>query len=888
MHMRPFLCICLIVVVSFSAWTAAQQAAVTPTTSSASNLVPNLINYSGVLTDLNSKPLTGIQGVTFLLYSSQESVSPLWMETQNVIASKSGQYTVTLGSTTAQGLPADLFANGEPRWLGVQVVGQAEQPRVLLVSVPYSMKAGDAQTLGGLPASAFMLANQTNGTTATTSSTKESAAAAKSSAPPTNPAVTGKGTVDYIPMWDTTSDIIDSVIFQKSSDIGIGTITPAATLDVNGKGDVRDTLTLFPKGTDNTLAINGTAFAISSAGKMTFISGQTFPGTGTITGITTAAGSGLSGGGTTGTLTLKIPSAGVTNAMLADSKITLNANSAGGLTTPGAMTLGSTYTIGLKPCSANQVLEYSGSVWNCAVAGTGTVTSVGSGAGLTGGPITGSGSLSIATGGVTNPMLQHDSVTVSAGTDLTGGGTATLGGSAITLNLNTSAVPTLAASNTFTSNQTISGPSSAVSLDVNSSGGIGDPQVELVQNNTGDGARLRLATSGSTNYWDVYGYVGTSGSGPQLNFWNGAAALNVLQLFPTSVQANAQFYANNTAGLGDGDGVDAYGTLYGVYASSSGSDGVVGYGAYDGAYFNGPSGGTYSENDTDSDFATAAYGFEFGGTQENIGVYGFAESASGAGVYGQDVEASVTGSGVGVPEAGVWGDSGEQSAWAVLGTADDGTAFQGYNNSSTYTTLYLYNYGTGGTGAVVQAAGSGGMCTADVTGSFGCTGSIAAVAPVNGGSTKVALSAIHSPENWFEDAGSGQLSNGAAVVNIESVFGETVNTGVEYHVFLTPNGDCKGLYVAQKSATSFVVKELGGGTSSIAFDYRIMAKRIGFENVRLADKTQLMTPKTRATKSIAKAIPSAREIQKQAQEHAQRRTAPAVASPAVVSAGKKK
>ncbi len=81
-----------------------------------------------------------------------------------------------------------------------------------------------------------------------------------------------------------------------------------------------------------------------------------FAGGGTLTGITTASGSGLAGGGTSGTLNLSL-----TNA-----------------------------------CSANQVLQYNGSSWVCAAVGTGTVTSVGSGAGLTGGPITGSGTLSIA------------------------------------------------------------------------------------------------------------------------------------------------------------------------------------------------------------------------------------------------------------------------------------------------------------------------------------------------------------------------------------------------------------------------------------------------------------------------------------------------------------
>jgi TGF-beta propeptide len=99
-----------------------------------------------------------------------------------------------------------------------------------------------------------------------------------------------------------------------------------------------------------------TGLSLASNGQITFATGQAFPGVGTITGITTAAGSGLTGGGTSGTLNLAM-----TNA-----------------------------------CAANQVLQWNGSSWICAAVGTGTVTSVGSGTGLTGGPITGSGTLSIA------------------------------------------------------------------------------------------------------------------------------------------------------------------------------------------------------------------------------------------------------------------------------------------------------------------------------------------------------------------------------------------------------------------------------------------------------------------------------------------------------------
>jgi hypothetical protein len=44
-------------------------------------------------------------------------------------------------------------------------------------------------------------------------------------------------------------------------------------------------------------------------------------------------------------------------------------------------------------------------------------------------------------------------------------------------------------------------------------------------------------------------------------------------------------------------------------------------------------------------------------------------------------------------------------------------------------------------------------------------------------------------------------------------------------VFLTPEGDCRGLYVRRKSATSFQVREHMGGTSNIAFSYRIVGRR---------------------------------------------------------------
>ena len=106
----------------------------------------------------------------------------------------------------------------------------------------------------------------------------------------------------------------------------------------------------------------------------------------------------------------------------------------------------------------------------------------------------------------------------------------------------------------------------------------------------------------------------------------------------------------------------------------------------------------------------------------------------------------------------------------------------------------------------------------------------------------VTLYAVEASENWFEDFGSAKLKDGAAVVAIDPLYAETVNTEIDYHVFLTPRGECKGLYVTNQKGSSFEVRELNGGKSDIPFSYRIVAKRKGYEDLRLAKvKAETMT-----------------------------------------------
>jgi hypothetical protein len=396
---------------------------------------------------------------------------------------------------------------------------------------------------------------------------------------PVLPPITGSGTTNHITKWLSASSVGNSGIFETAAgNVGIGTITPAAKLDVNGTEDVRDTLTLFPKGVHPTLSVHGTAFAVSSTGKVTFVAGQTFPGTGTVTSIT-------------------------------------------------------------------------------------------AGAGLSGGTITTSGTIAIKTGGVTNAMLQNSSLSVNPGTGLSGGGAVSLGGS-------------------------------------------------TTLNNTG----VLSVTTGA-------GITNTGGQNPSLGIDTSVVPELALGNFFTAPQFVSGF-------------VDAF----------------VGD-------------------------ATALYAFNTSTVSTNPTLY----------VENDDVT-----------------DAGD-------------LAFD------------------------VKGPNFGGECSIDVTGNLFCTGVIGAI--VNGqGKKKVGLYTMQSSEDWVEDFGSGALTGGIATIQLEPRFAKTISSQTNYHVFLTPAGDCDGLYIANRTATSFEVRELRSGSSSVQFDYRIVAHRKGFESSRLPDVSRkVMTKPARPT-----------------------------------------
>lgn len=124
--------------------------------------VPRLVKFTGTLRDASGQALTGPHPVVFALYAERADTRPLWSETQIITADAGGRYTVTLGASLKGGIPIAMFANGEARWLETRraATDDAAAQRLMLVSVPFALKAEDADRLGGRSAHEFVLTSE--------------------------------------------------------------------------------------------------------------------------------------------------------------------------------------------------------------------------------------------------------------------------------------------------------------------------------------------------------------------------------------------------------------------------------------------------------------------------------------------------------------------------------------------------------------------------------------------------------------------------------------------------------------------------------------------------------------------------------------------------------
>ena len=778
-------------------------------------VVPQQVRYAGKLATRSSESVEAV----FRIYAAAEGGEPLWTETQQVSVAADGSYSVLLGASTAAGLPQAVFAGGTARWLGVSVERGEEQERVQLSSVPYAMKSADAESLAGHQAADFVTQAQLDGLSQQMAEKVSKVEQAVSAAPAFQPELstpTGAGTANTVPLWTGAATLGNSNITQSGSYIGINYATPTEPLEVGGAMTVHGTLR-FPPGVPATPthSSQSQSFQFSASA---WNSATAAPVSSTYTLLASPTDNNTPTPGSIFYFTYQPGNSTSTNLFTLNGNGLLSLpNAAGGISSYGNISLSplnwATSTassnsplleIGASAFSSkNNIAEAQTFAWQAQAGGNDTTALTGSLALLFGE----NGQTPAATG---LSFARNGQITFAPGQQFpvtgTGGGTIT--------------------GITTSSPLTGSGTTGSVPLGLNE-GQLTTDIIPLIED--------------SLNY--VYAELGSA------NDFAG------------------EIIAHQSIGVGYG-AILGYGTTgsYGIYGQSDSGIAIQAISAT-GSGVEGQTEGASTVGTTLAAQATSGVHGDVGiaaGLQFGAGILGTADD-NYAGFFENGSS--------GTPTINVIAD-GDTNAALIQNNSKDAPALDVNNpggsyaaeltsNSSTFPTLYLSNNAPGGpitdsTGIFksLMATSSTGTCGIGGNGDLSCTGQVKSLVSAGGGARTVETYAPQSAENWMEDYGTGTMERGVAVVKIDPAFAETISESADYHVFLTPRGDSKSLYVINATTAGFEVRESGGGTSSLTFDYKIVGKRRGYETQRLRDVTESFNGARARAAQVRKPLPT--------------------------------
>lgn len=448
--------------------------------------VPAEMHFQGVLTDNEGAPLTGQHSFTVSLYDAQQGGTLLWTQVSQLEV-VGGVVDLVLGESTS--ISAEILDSPQ-LWLGVQVDGDDElTPRQKLASVPYAARAAVADTAANVPDAALVAqwADQA-GYALEADLADQSPATAPMAwaglvgvpagfADGTDDGLTADAVQQFLVDYGYITDdvLLDLVTYQyleanytTTYDIMalIASYYTKEELDLLLAGYAAwshthtwETLTNVPAGfadgVDNDtqytahpaggLELSDGAFQLLTScgdgqvlkwdgGLLAWMCADDFdaPEVGDIEGV--VAGGGLLGGATSGTATLTVDSTTVQRRVTGMCAL----GGIGSVNEDGSVTCADEKdTLGGLTCADGQVAKYSTMTltWNCAddLVGTGDITDVVAGQGLTGGATTGSAQLAVdptvvqnrvtgtcANGGIAS-ISQAGTVTCDVDSDTLGG-----------------------------------------------------------------------------------------------------------------------------------------------------------------------------------------------------------------------------------------------------------------------------------------------------------------------------------------------------------------------------------------------------------------------------------------------------------------------------------
>lgn len=319
----------------------------------------------------------------------------------------------------------------------------------------------------------------------------------------------------------------------------------------------------------------------------------------------------------------------------------------------------------------------------------------------------------------------------------------------------------------------------------------------------------------------IQGQTAGLGSAAGVRGFNTAAAVGAAQNgFGVRGSANASPTSTGYVMGVRGDASGNSGTTYGVYGQSSSASGF----GVDAVNVNINGTGLLAiGNNTTASFLAGGSGAAINGT--SVGTFSIAKTAtSGIGVVG--IGNNLTGSII-TPVRGA-GVAGTGTQYGVMGFATTTVNTNGGNTSNTNGV----NASAGGYFEVQNATVAQTWAYVGVRDNGGINRKIIGPGTVNTvvkdlENNMVALSAPEAPENLFQDYGQSKLIDGRVHVDIDPIFAKNivVNEKHPLRVFVQLEGDCKGVYVTNKTRYGFDVVELDGGRSNTAFSYSLTANR---------------------------------------------------------------